>query len=59
LELLLFILPVFFALSVLVMPQSVVRAYGLVGGLATLALTIVLMANYNPAAGMHLSLIHI
>jgi NADH-quinone oxidoreductase subunit M len=53
LELLLFILPVFFALSVLVMPQSVVRTYGLVGGLATLALTIVLMANYNPAAGMH------
>ncbi|HLP54838.1 MAG TPA: NADH-quinone oxidoreductase subunit M [Fluviicola sp.] len=52
-ELLLFILPVFFALSVLVMPQSFVRAYGLIGGLATLALTVVLMANYNPDGGMH------
>jgi NADH-quinone oxidoreductase subunit M len=53
LELLLFILPVFFALSVLVMPQGFVRAYGLVGGLATLALTAVLMTNYDSVAGMH------
>ncbi|MDH4473442.1 MAG: NADH-quinone oxidoreductase subunit M [Fluviicola sp.] len=52
-ELLLFILPVFFALSVLVMPQSFVRTYGLLGGLATLVLTVVLMANYDPNAGMH------
>ena len=53
-ELLLFILPVFFALSVLVMPQSFVRVYGLLGGLATLVVTIGLICTYNTEGGMHL-----
>lgn len=51
-ELLLFILPAFFALSVLVLPQGFVRAYGLLGSLATLAITVVLIANYDPGSGV-------
>ncbi len=35
------------------MPKNAVRAYGLVGGLASLILTIVLIANYNAESGMH------
>lgn len=35
------------------MPKNAVRAYGLVGGLASLILTIVLIANYNAEGGMH------
>jgi NADH-quinone oxidoreductase subunit M len=50
-ELLLFILPVFFALSVLVMPQNTVRVYGLAGAVTTLAVSLVLLANYAPAEG--------
>lgn len=52
-ELLLFILPVFFALSVLLIPQNAVRAYGLLGSLATLVVTVMLMANYHTDQGMH------
>jgi NADH-quinone oxidoreductase subunit M len=51
LELLLFILPVFFALSVLLVPQNFVRAYGLLGGLASLVLTVILIAHYAPGEG--------
>lgn len=46
-EHLLFIIPVFFALSVLVVPQNFVRTYGLLGGLASLVLTILLIAGYK------------
>lgn len=52
-ELLLFILPVFFALTVLLMPQNAVRTYGLLGSLATLVVTVMLMANYSADKGMH------
>jgi NADH-quinone oxidoreductase subunit M len=54
LELLLFIIPVFFALSVFLVPQNFVRVYGLLGGLASLVLTVVLISCYNPQSGMHL-----
>lgn len=46
-EHLLFIIPVFFALSVFAVPQRIVRAYGLVGGIASLVLTAVLLMNYT------------
>lgn len=52
-ELLLLIIPVFFALSVLVIPQNFVRAYSLIGGIASLVLTIVIGMNYQAASGMH------
>jgi len=35
------------------MPKNAVRTYGLVGGLASLILTLVLIAHYNPEGGMH------
>ncbi len=52
-ELLLFILPVFFAISVLFLPQSVVRVYGILGGLTTLIITIGLICMYQVDGGMH------
>lgn len=36
------------------MPQSFVRVYGLLGGLATLVVTIGLICTYNTEGGMHL-----
>jgi len=53
LELLLLIIPVFFALSVLVIPQNFVRIYSLLGGIASLVLTIVIGMNYQAASGYH------
>jgi NADH-quinone oxidoreductase subunit M len=53
LELLLLILPVFFALSALVVPQSFVRAYGILGAIATLVVAAVLAAQYDPQSGYH------
>lgn len=52
-ELLLLIIPVFFALSVLVIPQNFVRIYSLLGGIASLVLTIVIGMNYQAASGYH------
>lgn len=46
-EILLFILPVFFALSVLIIPKSGVRAYGIIGSLAVLGVVIACMMQYN------------
>jgi NADH-quinone oxidoreductase subunit M len=46
-ELLLFILPVFFALSVLIVPKSGVRAYGIIGSLAVLGVVIACMMQYS------------
>lgn len=53
-ELLLFLLPIFFALSVLFVPNSGVRAYGLVGSLAVLGLVIGLMSGYTNDGTVHL-----
>lgn len=50
--LLLFILPAFFALSVLIVPQSLVRIYGLLGALATLVVTCGLMCCYDVDSGI-------
>lgn len=52
-ELLLLLLPVFFALSVLVVPQNFVRAYALIGGIASFVLTLVIGMSYQAASGMH------
>lgn len=52
-ELLLFLLPVFIALSVLFVPTSVVRAYGLVGSLAVLGVVLALMAGYANDGSIH------
>lgn len=52
-ELLLFILPVFFALSVLFLPTNGVRAYGLVGSLAVLGVVFALMAGYANDGSVH------
>lgn len=46
-EVLLFILPVFFALSVLMVPKSGVRAYGIIGSLAVLGVVIACMMHYD------------
>lgn len=53
-ELLLFILPVFFALSVLIVPKSGVRAYGIIGSLAVLGVVIACMMQYSNDGTMHL-----
>ncbi len=53
-EYLLFILPVFFALSVLIVPKSGVRAYGIIGSLAVLGVVIACMMQYNNDGTMHL-----
>lgn len=52
-ELLLFILPACFALFALVLPKNIVRVYGLLGGLATLVVTIGLICLYKVDGGMH------
>jgi NADH-quinone oxidoreductase subunit M len=49
---LLLIIPVFFALSVFLVPKNFVKAYGLIGGLASLLMTVMLLMNYNPQSGM-------
>ena len=52
--LLLFILPVFFALSVLIIPKQGVRAYGIIGSLAVLGVVIACMMQYNNDGTIHL-----
>ncbi|MFY7989643.1 MAG: complex I subunit 4 family protein [Fluviicola sp.] len=52
-ELLLLILPVFFALSVLILPQSFVRVFGILSALVTLGLTVALSCSYQVNGGMH------
>lgn len=46
-EVLLFILPAFFALSVLLVPKQGVRAYGIIGSFAVLGVVIACMMHYN------------
>lgn len=46
-ELLLFILPAFFALSTLVIPKNGVRVYGILGSLAVLGVVLACMMNYQ------------
>lgn len=53
-ELLLFILPVFFALSVLIVPTKGVRAYGIIGSLAVLGVVIACMMQYSNDGTVHL-----
>ncbi|WP_300664706.1 NADH-quinone oxidoreductase subunit M [Fluviicola sp.] len=53
-EILLFILPVFFALSVLIVPKQGVRAYGIIGSLAVLGVVIACMMQYNNDGTIHL-----
>lgn len=52
-ELLLLILPVFFGLSALVIPQNLQRAYAILGGIATLAVAGSLACCYDPNTGYH------
>lgn len=52
-ELLLLLIPAFFALSVWLLPQGAVRIFGLIGGLATLAITACLACCYQPDSGIH------
>lgn len=52
--LLLFILPVFFALSVLIIPKQGVRAYGIIGSLAVLGVVIACMMQYNNDGTVHI-----
>lgn len=46
-DLLLFILPAFFALTALVIPKNGVRAYGILGSLAVLGVVLACMMNYQ------------
>ncbi len=50
-ELLLFILPVFFALSVLFLPATIVRLYGIIGAVASLIIAGLIVVNYNASEG--------
>ncbi len=52
--LLLFILPVFFALSVLIVPKQGVRAYGIIGSLAVLGVVVACMMQYANDGTTHL-----
>ena len=51
---LLFILPVFFALSVLLVPKEVVRTYGIMGSFAVLVVVIACMMQYSNDGTVHL-----
>ena len=53
-ELLLLILPVFLALAVFALPQNLVKAFGLIGGLASLIYAVSLAFCYDVTSGFHL-----
>lgn len=52
-ELFLFILPIFFALAVFAVPQSMVRVLGLIGSVAILAFTLFLACDYSKTGIAH------